>query len=316
MNVQGVPITPELRSLLQAMLASEQAPAPTVRELFKRWEKVEAKRMRAWKSTKCRWPHLLAHFGDTPANQVTRLQVDEYRAARAKQRTQRGGRPVSVASRNREVASLRALLNWAVDRELLRSNPIAKLKMEQERNIRQTALGDAEVDRLLKKCDAETSAIVLALYESGMRRLEVLELRWDEIDIATGRVTLRGKRTKNGKPRKPRLLKRSLEAILALPKRAGDPHVFRQFDPTWRYELFRRAVKAARLKGVGGEPITFHTLRHSFIAKCRREGVPDRVAMSLSGHLTRSAFDRYGAHIAEAEIEAALVKLQKGSNNG
>jgi integrase len=68
-------------------------------------------------------------------------------------------------------------------------------------------------------------------------------------------------------------------------------------------------VATAGLEGVAGEKVVLHTLRHSFVAKARKRGIPDRVVMGITGHRSRSAFDRYG-HIDDAELAAAARRIE------
>lgn len=59
---------------------------------------------------------------------------------------------------------------------------------------------------------------------------------------------------------------------------------------------------------VGG--IWFHDLRRSFGTNARRRGVPESVVMKLSGHRTRSIFDRYNI-IDEGDLKAAVEQIDR-----
>jgi hypothetical protein len=71
--------------------------------------------------------------------------------------------------------------------------------------------------------------------------------------------------------------------------------------------MFRRACNNAKLEG-----IWFHDLRRSFVTNARRRGVPESVVMKLSGHKTRSVFDRYNV-VSEDDLKSAVRQIESGS---
>jgi integrase len=150
-----------------------------------------------------------------------------------------------------------------------------------------------------------------------MRRGEILSLTWANVDRAAKVIRLN--KTKNGKRRllaygkSPELvavIELQHEARTALGResaaltpwmfhRGGEP--VRDFRAAWA-----NACKAA---GVPGR--LFHDLRRTAIRNMVRSGVADVVAMSISGHQTRSVFDRYNI-VNEADIAEALGRVHLG----
>jgi integrase len=303
-----------LEVLRRAVAAGTELGGPTIGDLFERYRLAEQGKLRSWPAVEARWAYLRPVFADRPALGLNPIDVDAYREVRRASTTRRGKAP-APGTRNREVAILRRLLNFAVDNRLLPFNPLARLRLEAERNLRQTVLGEPELRRLLAACrPALLRAIVLVLADTGARRMEILGLRHDQVDLRTGVITIPADLTKTGRPRKIRLTRRALAAVKGLPRRAPSPFVFtaptgRPWNPRYVYRLYQRAVAAAGLEGVAGEPVVLHTLRHSFVAKARRRGISERVVMGITGHRSRSAFDRYGA-IDDSELAAAARRIE------
>lgn len=306
--------TADALEVLRRALGGEADKGPTVNDLWRPYCLAEKGKLRSWRDTETRGAQVLAFFGERHAMELVPLDIDAYRAARMETITRRGGAP-TVATINREAATLRRILSFAVANRLLPFNPLARLTLPQEKNVRQVILRETDIQRILRHCSTVLRAVVLVLFDTGMRRMELLGLRRDSVDWEKGIVSLSATDTKNGRARRVPLTKRALEALAAIPERPPSPYVFstkagRKQDPHSVYMAFRFAVASAGLKGAGGEAIVLHTLRHSFIANARRQGIPERVCMAISGHLTRSAFDRYASRIEDDEIATAIARLE------
>ncbi|HUM11710.1 MAG TPA: site-specific integrase [Myxococcaceae bacterium] len=123
-----------------------------------------------------------------------------------------------------------------------------------------------------------------------MCKEELLVLRWEQVNLEAGTVTLAPEDTKTDEPRLIVLTARAKEAVAALhtPKATG--YVFRNPKTKTRWvdvkKRFQRAVKTSELHG-----LWFHDLRRSFITRARRVGVPESVVMRMSGHRTRAVFE-------------------------
>ena len=245
--------------------------------------------------------------GDVIAADITAEMIEtRWREVRKASLT-RYGRAPRPATLNRELALLVRWFHLAVEQQVLKHNPATAVRAEEENNLRRTTLHRREtVDQLLAYCCPIARAWALAGLSAGMRREEIADLDWDRIDEATGVISLFD--TKTGTPRRVRVNRHGLAALLKLPKLG--PKVFWNVTRNRAYSMrqlerkFDRAVFKAGLQGVGGEKITTHTLRHTLAFRLRCEmKIPERVAMKVLGHQSRRAFDRYG-WIGDEEIAA------------
>jgi integrase len=144
-------------------------------------------------------------------------------------------------------------------------------------------------------------------YQSGWRRGEILGLEWRDVDRARKVVRLRHELSKT---REGRVLMLSGPLAEVIERRwplrvLGCPLVFhvrgrRIVD--WR-KTWVRACTAAQLPGK-----LFHDLRRTVVRNLVRAGVPERVAMGITGHRTRSVFDRYNI-VDERDLAQASARL-------
>ena len=133
-------------------------------------------------------------------------------------------------------------------------------------------------------------------------------LEWRDVDLAGRTVRLRPSVSKN---KDGRLLPLSGE-LLEIVERAN---ASRRLDCPFVFNLdgqpigdFKRAWATACKRADVGK-VLVHDLRRTAVRNMVRAGIPDRVAMTLSGHKTRSVFDRYNI-VSEADLAQAAQRLQ------
>ena len=98
------------------------------------------------------------------------------------------------------------MFNWAVGREYLDGTPFKRgsatlIKKLLEDNKRRRRIDEHEEASLLREASPHTQAMLIAALDTGMRQGEMLALRFRDVDLPRGLITLRGQTTKSGKSR-------------------------------------------------------------------------------------------------------------------
>ena len=157
--------------------------------------------------------HLTNSFGPVRLADIRRGDVQRYV-------TERSG-SVAPASVVRELNVLKHLLNLAVDWELIPLNPCERVKSPRVPAGRVRYLQPTELRAVLEACPRWLRPIVALLVCTGMRRSELLGLRWLDIDQQGGRIML--PQTKNGDGRTVWLNVLACQALDSVPRNGAQP---------------------------------------------------------------------------------------------
>jgi integrase len=243
--------------------------------------------------------HLTEFFGEKrKAKTLSSPLFDEYSLARQKEGAANG-------TINRELAMLRRALSLGKRNGKIANPP--SVTMLPAGGPRQGFVTQAEFLKLLAALpDDGLRDAVAFLYYSGWRVGEMKSLQWADIDRVGKRIVLRPENSKNKEGR-------SIPAgpdIWPIIERAATrqvPKVAEVFHRDGRkITAFRQSWVNAR-DAAGLPKLMVHDLRRSAIRNLVRSGVSEGVAMKISGHKTRSVFERYNV-TSEADIAAAMEK--------
>ena len=257
------------------------------------------RRLRTLDTARGRVANLRATFGGWRATTITTEAIRRY------QRTRRAG-GAAAATVNRETSALSRMLQLAVRGGQLAQRPVFPERLD-EQGPRQGFFEHGDYQAVRRYLPPPYQDILDFAYYSGWRKREILELPWREVDAAGGVIRLSPQRSKT---RVGRVLPISapIAAVLArrrAQRRGQDPLVFRRDTVTVR--AWRTAwPEACRRAGVPGRLL--HDCRRTAARNLVRAGVPERVAMQLTGHRSRAIFDRYNI-VQEAELQHAGHQL-------
>jgi integrase len=203
---------------------------------------------------------------------------------------------------NRELTTFKTIFNKAIRNEKAERNPAQTVKQLKENNARDRILSPDEYARLLAHCPAHLKPIVKLAYHTAMRRGEILNLTWGQLDLKEGFIKLAPEDTKTNEGRLVPLNVEIIEMFKAMPR--GLP-----MTPVFIYqghslgEIKRSFGTACKQAGI--EDFTFHDLRHTAINNWRLQGHDYFRIMAASGHKTMNVFKRYNT-VDKEELRALV----------
>ena len=217
---------------------------------------------------------------------------------------------------NNSLALLRRMLRIAHEDGKLQIVP--KIRLLKANPARKGFVSQEQFKKLIGYLPVHLKPLITFLYYTGVRLGEALQVEWAQVDLNAPMIRLEDEQTKTGQVRTIPLTP-ELVAMLKASTKEGN----KVFDGT----NIRKAWASACVKaGLGvQEPIDkmgnrrytgliIHDLRRSAIRNLVKAGVPEKVAMTISGHKTRSVFDRY--HIVdEADVLAAMKRVVSAADN-
>jgi len=242
--------------------------------------------------------HLREFLGEeTPAIEITADRILAYRRHRLAQKA-------ATATINREVAAVSKAYSLAVEVSVLSTRPVFPSRLP-EPEARQNFIEPEQYVALRGALDPDLADVLDFGFATGWRKQEITTLTWAEVDLKAAQITLRAARSKN---KKPRIIGLAGPALVVLERRArlrrpGLDLVFFQEDGTPIGDFRKRWISAVKAAGLPAGT-RFHDLRRSAIRGLVRAGVPEATAMRISGHRTRSTFERYNIVKTEDTREA------------
>ena len=219
----------------------------------------------------------------------------------------------SPASVNRYLAALSHVFTVAVNEwEWADVNPVKRVNRLTEPRGRTRFLEKVELETLLKACqkmDKEDTngdrllypAVLLAV-STGTRQMEILKLRWPQVDLEGELIRLTD--TKNNESRAVPLKGRALEAVKEMSKlrRIDDDRVF-PVPPTRIVTRFEKALRAAKI----GD-FRWHDLRHTTASHLVMSGASLAEVAEILGHKTLAMVQRY-AHFSAGHTSKVVERM-------
>jgi len=259
-----------------------------------------SKANKAWSTYKRRdrvnIDHLTSFFKNKYLYEITPQMIEKYKAMRLEK--------VAPATVNRELACLKHMFTKAIEWGYVKANPVKKVNLLKEPPGRLRYLKPEEVDVLLNACANHIRPIVITALNTGMRKGELLNLKWADIDLNNRKITV-----VNAKSNESRVIpmnKTLHEALLTLSQNTKGEYVFS--DKYGRpYGDVKKGFSSA-LKRAGIEDFRFHDLRHTFGSHLVMRGVDLRTVQQVMGHKDIKMTIRY-SHLSPEYVQEAMERL-------
>lgn len=258
-------------------------------------------RKASWKDDQ----HMLNRFQAFVGKSATLQQIDRLTVERFLRKVL--AKPVTPARVNRYIAGLKSFWYRQIEWEKVTHNPFKGIKLFPE-TLKNEYLEVEQVQALLRACSDRLRPIVQVGVLTGLRRGDVLGLRWDSIDFTRRTMTLTQGKTKRSLTLH---IGDALDAVLrSIPRFAGCAFVFNENgEPLSRFGWIRTDYEAAwRAAGLSPGRCRFHTLRHTVATQLRFLGKDLALIKEQLGHKSLRMTLRY-AHLAPEELRQAANDL-------
>lgn len=269
-------------------------------------------------------------FYNKKLSDITAWDIQKWRTEKA---------DLAAATINRRVTTLKAVLNKAVEWDVIPANPLNKIRpirvdrssrvrylsTGEEFSLRQ-ALDDRESDirkgrmsgnawrevrgyKTLPPLDAAFAdylkPMVLLALNTGLRRGELFNLTWEDVDLNKRQLTVEGTTSKSGQTRHVPLNREAHQLLADWRQQSGDTLVFPSPVTGERFDNIKRSWEGLR-EIAELTNFVFHDLRHTFASKLAMAGEDLYVIKELLGHSTIQMTEKY-AHLAP-ELKAKAVE--------
>ncbi len=272
---------------------------------------------RSWKRDEILLDNLKRYFSGRSLQGIGSEDVERFKAGRRAERVKhynaKKSAPISPATVNRELTCLKTLFNKAEEWGRIEKNPIRRVRRLKEANARERILSAGEAHRLLRSASNTFRPVLIVALNTGMRRSEILGLRWTNVDLVRGYINIED--SKSGRGRKVPVNSAVMEALAVLPRKGE--YVFPGADPTKPVQDVKTAFHAACRKaktdlndeddpGITG--VRFHDLRHTAASKMVEAGVDLVTVSKVLGHASIQTTMRY-CHPTPENMRRAVERL-------
>ncbi len=246
----------------------------------------------------------------TPLKNVTAADIERLKLQRLEKEK------VSKSTVDKNVAVAKSFFSWCVDQGLTNANPVKEVKLFHEDNERVRFL-DPETEYPKLREEAQKGPwylepIIVVDVNTGLRRRNILSLRWDQVDFKRRIIRIES-RTKSGRPHNFSLNDTAFGKLKEVhQKTASHAYAFAHLEGKFEGQpitdvknSFNAAVDRAKIKN-----FRFHDLRHTFCSWLTIRGVPLTAIQKLAGHASIKMTLRY-AHLSPRYLADEVKTLDR-----
>lgn len=248
--------------------------------------------MRDHRTAKERLAVLRRNFGRHRIKSITWEDLHEFKLHRLRVPTRTGKRR-TLATVNRELQQMRAVLNFAQRKGWLLRSPFHSghdtliSTADEVKRLRILSLAEEAV--LLANCTGKREhlrALIICAVDTAMRQAEILSLTWQDVDLEAGLITIRARNTKTLTERSVGITDRLRAELIELQKHTiPGGQVFTCGRPSTGWKSL---LAASHITG-----LRFHDLRATATTRMLEAGNPAHLVMKITGHTQADTFLRY-----------------------
>jgi integrase len=256
--------------------------------------------------------NFLRIVNDLPLSAFTPRHWDTYKTTRVKQ--------VAAATVNIELRTVKATFNTALRWKLIQSNPFSRQPMCPIPASVPIFFTKEDFQIVINKIE-ETwlKEIVIFAVLTGLRRGEISNLKWQNINLKSREIIIESDATFKTKHGRRRIVPLNDTALYILQQKANKqsiPYVFslngNQVEGDWMSHKFKDILKEC---GLRESTLHFHSLRHTFASWLVQDGVSIYAVKELLGHTSVKTTEVY-SHLSGSglhrEVNAIKIELNTG----
>ena len=243
--------------------------------------------------------NLKKYFSGKHLHEITPLDIEKYKSERIK-RVQKN-KSIAPATINRDLACLKSLFNRAIEWKMAQDNPVKQVKLFRENNQRLRYLEKEEIETLLANCHNYLKPIVIVALNTGMRKSEILKLKWHDFDFRRDIIYLHD--TKNGEKREVPMNSEVRTTLIKVRKHPQSPYIFCNTTGEPFGDIKKSFLTALTNSGIIN--FHFHDLRHTFASQLVMCGVDLNTVRELLGHKSIQMTLRY-SHLSPDHKKRAV----------
>ncbi|WP_265822592.1 tyrosine-type recombinase/integrase [Geovibrio ferrireducens] len=256
---------------------------------------------KSFEKEKRRFKIVREYLGSIPIKNLSEFDIDQFFKYLFAERK------ISKSTINRYIATVKRMLNYAVELNIIAVNPAKHLRQMFVDNIRVKCLTEEQIEKLLEASKENRNKklyyIIQIALRTGMRLSEILSLKASDIHLTERYIFVNQTNTKNSKQRHIPINDTLYDCFIEF---------FNKYNLQDDEDLFEmKSIKEAyssTLEKSGIENFTFHDLRHTFASRLVLNSVDLYTVSELLGHSDLSVTRRY-AHLNQPHLREAVAKV-------
>jgi len=248
---------------------------------------------------------LRSMVGDRSLSCLTMQHLDQYKVKRLSEKK-------SAATVNRDLQALRAAMNTATSWKLIKANPFSKMRQVQIPDTQPTYFTKSDFQTLMKGiADQWLKELIIFAALTGMRRGEITNLRWEDVDLKQRLIVIQSNPTFKTKHGKRRILPMNdivFNLLAAKAGRATYEYVFhiggRKIYDDHACKKLKKYIRQAGLNN----RLHFHSLRHTFASWLVQDGVSLYEVQKLLGHSNIAVTQVY-SHLLPEGLHSTVNRI-------